>query len=109
MAAHAETIQKSSTKSAWKVLASHYKTISKLHLRQLFADDPKRGERFSAEAIGLYLDGAAGQVERLDALEPPAQHRERGRDEATARCYHRREPAERGDPGEHEVALPARA
>jgi glucose-6-phosphate isomerase len=62
MAAHAETIQKSSTKSAWKVLASHYKTISKLHLRQLFADDPKRGERFSAEAIGLYLDYSKNRI-----------------------------------------------
>jgi len=62
MAAHAETIQKSSTKPAWKVLASHYKTISKLHLRQLFADDPKRGERLSAEAIGLYLDYSKNRI-----------------------------------------------
>ena len=62
MAAHAETIQKSPTKSAWKALASHYKTISKMHLRQLFADDPGRGERLSAEAVGLYLDYSKNRV-----------------------------------------------
>src|ERR1700746_1313467 len=42
--------------SAWKALTSHYKTVSKLHLRQLFADDAKRGQRMAVEAIGLYLD-----------------------------------------------------
>src|ERR1700747_2818314 len=43
-------------RSAWKALTSHYKTVSKLHLRQLFADDAKRGQRMAVEAIGLYLD-----------------------------------------------------
>src|SRR6201993_4375112 len=42
--------------SAWKALTSHYKTVSKLHLRQLFADDAQRGQRMAVEAIGLYLD-----------------------------------------------------
>src|SRR6266571_2710126 len=41
---------------AWKALAAHYKTISKLHLRQLFADDPDRGQGMAIEAVGLYLD-----------------------------------------------------
>jgi len=41
---------------AWKALAAHYQTISKLHLRKLFADDPKRGERLTAEAVGMFLD-----------------------------------------------------
>ncbi|MGH7789609.1 MAG: glucose-6-phosphate isomerase [Candidatus Binatia bacterium] len=41
---------------AWKALAAHYEKVRGLHLRQLFADDPKRGERFAAEAVGLYLD-----------------------------------------------------
>ena len=40
----------------WKALAAHYKTISKLHLRQLFADDPDRGQSMAIEAVGLYLD-----------------------------------------------------
>ena len=37
-------------------LEEHYRTVSRLHLRQLFADDPKRGERMTAEAAGIYLD-----------------------------------------------------
>src|ERR1700732_2286492 len=43
-------------RSAWKALESHYKTVSNLHLRQLFADDPKRGQHMAVEAVGLYLD-----------------------------------------------------
>src|ERR1700746_3279624 len=42
--------------SAWKALTAHYKAVAKLHLRQLFADDPKRGQRMAVEAVGLYLD-----------------------------------------------------
>src|SRR5246127_647741 len=34
----------------------HHQSVRELHLRQLFADDPKRGERMTAEAVGLYLD-----------------------------------------------------
>jgi glucose-6-phosphate isomerase len=41
---------------AWKALAGHYKKVRELHLRKLFADDPTRGERMTAEAVGLYLD-----------------------------------------------------
>jgi glucose-6-phosphate isomerase len=41
---------------AWKALLTHYQQIRNLHLRQLFADDPGRGERLAAEALGLYLD-----------------------------------------------------
>src|ERR1700688_3071185 len=47
---------------AWSALASHYKTVSKLHLRQLFADDPQRGERLTTEAVGLYLDYSKNRV-----------------------------------------------
>src|SRR5579863_5681018 len=49
-------------RAAWGALASHYKTVSKLHLRQLFADDPKRGERMTIEAVGLYLDYSKNRV-----------------------------------------------
>src|SRR6201997_3325689 len=48
--------------SAWKALASHYKTVSNLHLRQLFADDPRRGQRLTAEAVGLYLDYSKNRI-----------------------------------------------
>jgi glucose-6-phosphate isomerase len=37
-------------------LRAHYETVSKLHLRQLFAEDPRRGERMTAEAEGVFLD-----------------------------------------------------
>ncbi len=43
-------------RQAWKALTSHHRTIRELHLRKLFADDPMRGERMTAEAVGLYLD-----------------------------------------------------
>ena len=42
--------------AAWTALDSHAKDISKLHLRKLFADDPKRGQRMALEAVGLYFD-----------------------------------------------------
>jgi glucose-6-phosphate isomerase len=48
--------------SAWTALASHYKEISKLHLRDLFAQDPERGERMSVDAVGLYLDYSKNRV-----------------------------------------------
>jgi len=56
--------------SAWKKLVTHYKTVSKLHLRKLFADDPKRGQRMSVEAIGLYLDYSKNRItdQTLDLL-----------------------------------------
>jgi len=41
---------------AWKALEKHYSQVRDLHLRQLFADDPKRGERLTVEAVGIYLD-----------------------------------------------------
>ena len=41
---------------AWKALATHHKQIQKLPLRKLFAEDAKRGQRFTAEAAGLFLD-----------------------------------------------------
>jgi glucose-6-phosphate isomerase len=41
---------------AWQALAAHYETVKDAHLRDLFAADPARGERLTAEAVGLYLD-----------------------------------------------------
>jgi glucose-6-phosphate isomerase len=40
----------------WATLQEHYQKIKDVHLRQLFADDPTRGERLTAEAVGLYFD-----------------------------------------------------
>jgi glucose-6-phosphate isomerase len=66
MAARAKSVVKATTRAkaitpltkrkAWKALGAHYKRISKLHLRKLFADDPKRGERLTLEAAGIFLD-----------------------------------------------------
>jgi glucose-6-phosphate isomerase len=47
---------------AWKALAAHHKTVKDVHLRQLFGDDPKRGDRFTAEAVGLYLDYSKNRI-----------------------------------------------
>jgi len=41
---------------AWKALAAHYKQIQKRPLRKLFAEDAKRGQKFTLEAAGLFLD-----------------------------------------------------
>jgi glucose-6-phosphate isomerase len=43
-------------RAAWQALEAHYQQIRGLHLRQLFAADPGRGERLTAEAAGLFLD-----------------------------------------------------
>jgi glucose-6-phosphate isomerase len=50
------TIKPLTQRPAWKALAAHHKQIQTLPLRKLFADDTKRGERFTAEAAGLFLD-----------------------------------------------------
>jgi glucose-6-phosphate isomerase len=47
---------------AWKALAAHYKRIQKLHLRELFTDDPKRGERLTVEVVGLFLDYSKNRI-----------------------------------------------
>ena len=43
-------------RAAWQALKAHYTKIRNMHLRQLFADDPKRGERMTVEAVGIYFD-----------------------------------------------------
>ncbi len=55
---------------AWKALEAHHRKIRELHLRKLFADDPKRGERLTAEAAGLYLDYSKNRItdETLELL-----------------------------------------
>jgi glucose-6-phosphate isomerase len=47
---------------AWRALAEHFEHIKEVHLRQLFADDPGRGERLVTEAVGLYLDYSKHRV-----------------------------------------------
>jgi glucose-6-phosphate isomerase len=47
---------------AWKALSAHFQKIDRLHLRELFAQDPKRGERLTVEAAGLYLDYSKNRI-----------------------------------------------
>jgi glucose-6-phosphate isomerase len=46
----------------WAALRRHHDAISALHLRELFAGDPARGERLVAEAAGLYLDYSKNRI-----------------------------------------------
>ncbi|PTR15667.1 glucose-6-phosphate isomerase [Nitrosospira sp. Nsp2] len=46
----------------WQALAGHFPSVKNLHLRQLFAEDPQRGERFVAEAAGIYLDYSKNRI-----------------------------------------------
>jgi glucose-6-phosphate isomerase len=70
----------------WQALVAHHHDVARVHLRELFASDPRRGERFTVEAAGLYLDysknrctdetlrllvelaGAVGLRDRIDAM-----------------------------------------
>ena len=47
---------------AWKALEEHYQKIQTLHLRTLFAEDPRRGERFATEAVGIYFDYSKNRI-----------------------------------------------
>ncbi len=63
-------------RAAWKRLAAHHQEVgAALHLRELFADDPVRGERMTIEAVGLYLDYSKNRItdETLELLLDLAQ------------------------------------
>ncbi len=64
MATNVEAITKGPTAKhqAWRDLSAHYRKVRELHLRQLFADDPKRGPRMTAEALGLLLDYSKNRI-----------------------------------------------
>jgi glucose-6-phosphate isomerase len=49
-------------RKAWQALERHYADISGQHLRDLFAADPRRGERLTAEAAGVYLDYSKNRI-----------------------------------------------
>jgi glucose-6-phosphate isomerase len=50
------------TLPAWGALQRHYQGVKTLHLRQLFADDPERGERLALDAAGVYLDYSKNRI-----------------------------------------------
>jgi len=47
---------------AWKALTAHHEKVKELHLRDLFAEEPKRGERMTVEAAGLFLDYSKNRI-----------------------------------------------
>lgn len=63
MTAHAQAVSRPETKrSSWKVLEHHYRKIKDLTLRDLFANDPTRGGRFTVEGAGIYLDYSKNRI-----------------------------------------------
>ena len=51
-------------RAAWKKLQAHFKAIGSRHLRELFTDEPQRGEKLTLEAAGIYLDYSKNRVTR---------------------------------------------
>jgi glucose-6-phosphate isomerase len=49
---------------AWALLERHFQKMKSVHLRQLFAEDPMRGEVLSLEAAGVYLDYSKNRITR---------------------------------------------
>ena len=64
MATHAQpqAIEPLTKRRAWKALQAHYEQLRGLHLRKLFADDPKRGERMTVDAAGIFLDYSKNRI-----------------------------------------------
>ncbi len=97
-------LQSLKRRQAWKALSSHYKKITELSLRKLFAEDPMRGERFTAEAVGVYLDYSKNRItdetlklllqlaeesdlrERIDAMFQRRKDQRLGKASGLARC-----------------------
>ncbi len=86
MLANSTNTPKLTRRPAWKALEVHYGAIKDVHLRTLFAEDAQRGERLTAEGVGIYFDyskhritgetirllldlaGECGLRERIDAM-----------------------------------------
>ena len=58
----ATVLDASQVESVWTALDAHYKDVRSLHLRDLFAKDPKRGQTFTAEGAGVYLDYSKNRI-----------------------------------------------
>ena len=57
-----EPIKPLTQRPAWEALVTHYQKLQDLHLRKLFTDDPKRGERLAVQAAGIYLDYSKNRI-----------------------------------------------
>ncbi len=60
---------------AWRALRAHYEAIKAVHLRELFAQNPARGTRFTCDAEGIYLDYSKNRLtaETLELLRALAE------------------------------------
>src|SRR5262245_42766400 len=64
MAARSEISPRSTgTLAAWRALADHHRAMQGRYLRDLFADDLARGERMTAEAVGIFLDYSKNRID----------------------------------------------
>src|SRR5215472_7002520 len=83
-----ESVEPLTQRKSWRALQAHSRKMNRSHLRTLFAEDPKRGERFTAEAVGIYLDYSKHRItdETLHLLLQLAEQSDlRGRIEAMFR------------------------
>ena len=73
------SVQSLTARPAWKALQAHYHSIRDMHLRTLFANDPARDERMTAEAVGIIFDYSKNRI----ADETRKQSRAQGHDSST--------------------------
>jgi len=57
-----QALEPLTTRKAWQALQAHYGKVRELHLRKLFSEDTKRGERMTAEAVGIFLDYSKNRI-----------------------------------------------
>jgi glucose-6-phosphate isomerase len=60
--AQAPVLKPLTTREAWRELQAHHEKIGERHLRNIFAEDPERGERLTVEAAGIFLDYSKNRV-----------------------------------------------
>src|SRR5690348_16299415 len=58
-----ESIVPCTEQPSWKALQEHYQEAQKFHIRDLFSKDPKRGERFAVDALGIYFDYSKNRID----------------------------------------------
>jgi glucose-6-phosphate isomerase len=57
-----ENLEPLTKRKAWRALQEHYDYVRRFHLRDLFVDDPQRGERMTVEAAGIFLDYSKNRI-----------------------------------------------